>query len=111
MDRRTEDYRYLIPEDASRVLDQWARWMRRGTVGRGYPSSSAFCCRNLSSFEDLEEEVDSRVARVVDRVIRDMGKAAVPLEREALQEGIPQPELLASASEEFMRRARKEGIL
>lgn len=51
-------------------LDNWARWMRSGTLGRGLPTKSPGL-RSVGGrdFEDMVTDVDVRLARSLDAIV------------------------------------------
>ena len=52
------------------LLDNWAAWMRQGSVGRGLPTKSVGL-RSTSGqdFESMLAAVDTRLARALDAII------------------------------------------
>lgn len=55
-------------------LAEWARWMRRDEVGRGYPSRAAGLATGGASehFDDLVERADLITVRAVDAAVRSL---------------------------------------
>ena len=54
-------------------LDIWRTWMKHDNLKLGYKTkSSGFLTGSIHSFEDLEDEVDSKAAQTVDKCIDDL---------------------------------------
>ena len=54
-------------------LDIWRAWMKQDNLKLGYKTkSSGFLTGSIHSFDDLEDEVDSKAAQTVDKCIDDL---------------------------------------
>jgi hypothetical protein len=81
--RQHRDHRHLDPrppfddpreQALSDALDVWAAWLRAGTWVEGYPDHTVTFgdVRNLTDWEQLEQEDDVRIAEGVDAAVRDL---------------------------------------
>lgn len=62
-------------------LELWADWMKSDNSKLGYKTkSTGFMSGSIHSFEDLEDEVDGKSAKIVDKCIDDLS----PIERTAI---------------------------
>lgn len=55
-------------------FDNWRRWMRRDSVGDGYPSKAAGCVGGGYSrtFDEMVDDADIRVAQIVDALVNSL---------------------------------------
>ena len=64
------------PDRLLALLPLWAAWMRSETVGRGYPTRSAFLCSGGSAGDDAFAELcstaDQVAVRTLDALIDDL---------------------------------------
>lgn len=63
----------MSPERVEEYLEIWADYMRIGSGCRGYPQAvPGLLTGNLSSWEDLQDQVNKVSARAVDAAIADL---------------------------------------
>ena len=59
-----------VPQSVQSAMDCWSGWMKRGSVRLGYPSkSSVFATGGISCWDDLGEETEGYLARIVNGAI------------------------------------------
>lgn len=64
-------------ESLKHLLEDWTRWQRGYTMRLGYPTHSPGFSGNqgIRSFDDLCDEVDTRVMQMIDAAIGDLPPA------------------------------------
>lgn len=98
-------------------LSNWAEYMRRGSVGVGYPSKSIGMANNsgrIHTFDDLAADVDDYSARVTDRIINDMPtRAGCAIHHHYLSSvyRFSEPVAIEDAVEQFWVMATKAGLV
>lgn len=116
---RRHEIDQLIPASPDRILRVWAEYMSRGSVGKGYPSTSAgFTSGGISCFDDFEQEVDSGMATSVNTVMNDLDErdycaisnhyCAKVWKYRLVGDEV---EFLLSAIGRFERKAKERGLL
>lgn len=117
---RRPDYSHLIDPVSWALLDTWRAWLKGDKGVKGYAERATYATSGgINCWDDLEEEVDGRIAVKVDVVMDDLLRAnpryAYALRAEMLGEAVrfrgDPIEIVPLASAEFLRRAIKAGIV
>lgn len=102
----------------SDALDVWAAWLRSGTWVEGYPDHTVTFgdARNVTDWEQLEQEDDLRIAEGVDAAVRDLPeveRAAVftVKTRCTYRHGIPLEFAYANARGLLLESLYRRGVL